>query len=91
MEENKRVKIKVNGVTKIFGKNVKQALKQLENGKSKTDILQSTGCTVGVNQASFDVHSGEIFVIMGLSGSRTLAGNEEYINNLTIDLSREVN
>jgi glycine betaine/proline transport system ATP-binding protein len=69
MEENKRVKIKVNGVTKIFGKNVKQALKQLENGKSKTDILQSTGCTVGVNQASFDVHSGEIFVIMGLSGS----------------------
>ncbi|MFC0471627.1 glycine betaine/L-proline ABC transporter ATP-binding protein [Halalkalibacter kiskunsagensis] len=69
MEEKKHVKIKVDRVTKIFGKNVKQAMQQLESGKSKTDILQSTGCTVGVNQASFDVHAGEIFVIMGLSGS----------------------
>ncbi|KHF38150.1 glycine betaine/L-proline ABC transporter ATP-binding protein ProV [Halalkalibacter okhensis] len=66
---DKTVKIKVDQVTKIFGKNVKQALKQLESGKTKTEILSDTGCTVGVNQASFDVHSGEIFVIMGLSGS----------------------
>ncbi|GAE28032.1 glycine betaine ABC transport system [Halalkalibacter wakoensis JCM 9140] len=66
---DKKVKIKVDHVTKIFGKNVKQASNQLKDGKSKADILKNTGCTVGVNQATFDVHSGEIFVIMGLSGS----------------------
>ncbi|GAE32968.1 glycine betaine ABC transport system [Halalkalibacter hemicellulosilyticusJCM 9152] len=65
----REVKIKVEAVTKIFGKNVKQALQQLKEGKTKQEILEKTGCTVGVNQASFEVHKGEIFVIMGLSGS----------------------
>lgn len=69
METKSTIKIKVDNVTKIFGKNVKQALQKLESGKSKSEILKETGCTVGVNRASFDVHSGEIFVIMGLSGS----------------------
>ncbi|WP_442593860.1 quaternary amine ABC transporter ATP-binding protein [Neobacillus sp. D3-1R] len=69
MENGKTVKIKVDGITKIFGKNIKQALQQLKNGLTKTEILSNTGCTVGVNQADFEVHSGEIFVIMGLSGS----------------------
>ncbi|MBU3232203.1 glycine betaine/L-proline ABC transporter ATP-binding protein [Alkalihalobacillus clausii] len=41
----------------------------LAQGKSKADILKETGHTVGVNQASFEVEDGEIFVIMGLSGS----------------------
>jgi glycine betaine/proline transport system ATP-binding protein len=69
MDYQNQIKIKVEQVTKIFGKNTKQALQQLSNGKSKSEILQSTGCTVGVNQASFEVKTGEIFVIMGLSGS----------------------
>jgi glycine betaine/proline transport system ATP-binding protein len=69
MDEKNTIKIKVEKVTKIFGKNTKQALQQLSNGKSKQEILQNTGCTVGVNQASFEVRTGEIFVIMGLSGS----------------------
>lgn len=62
-------KIKVENVSKIFGKNPKQGLKLLDNGKSKQEILQETGMTVGVNKASFEVYPGEIFVIMGLSGS----------------------
>lgn len=69
METNKSIKISVDNVTKVFGKNVKQAIQQLEKGKSKAEILNQTGCTIGVNQASFDVYAGEIFVIMGLSGS----------------------
>src|SRR5699024_2934173 len=36
---------------------------------SKSEILEQTGNTVGVNRASFSVDAGEIFVIMGLSGS----------------------
>lgn len=62
-------KIKVNGLTKIFGKNPKAGMKLLEEGKTKDEILQRTGLTVGVNQVSFEVEEGELFVIMGLSGS----------------------
>lgn len=68
MGEN-QVKIKVNEVTKIFGKSPKKALQLVKAGKSKEQILKETGSTVGVNRASFEVKSGEIFVIMGLSGS----------------------
>ncbi|MCM3548596.1 glycine betaine/L-proline ABC transporter ATP-binding protein [Alkalihalobacillus clausii] len=62
-------KIRVEGLTKVFGKKPKRALDMLAQGKSKADILKETGHTVGVNQASFEVEDGEIFVIMGLSGS----------------------
>ncbi|RKL65118.1 glycine betaine/L-proline ABC transporter ATP-binding protein [Salipaludibacillus neizhouensis] len=61
--------IKVEGLTKVFGKRSKQGLELLKQGKSKDDILAETGLTIGVNQASFEVNDAEIFVIMGLSGS----------------------
>lgn len=61
--------IKVDKLTKIFGKRPKQAVSLLEEDKSKDEILKQTGMTVGVNQASFEVEAGEVFVIMGLSGS----------------------
>ncbi|WP_445488643.1 glycine betaine/L-proline ABC transporter ATP-binding protein ProV [Niallia sp. 03133] len=63
------VKVKIEDVTKIFGKNSKKAITLLNNGSSKGEILKKTGSTVGVNKASFEVKAGEIFVIMGLSGS----------------------
>ena len=31
--------------------------------------FQQAGCIVGVNNASFEVHQGELLIIMGLSGS----------------------
>ncbi|EAC2964858.1 glycine betaine/L-proline ABC transporter ATP-binding protein [Listeria monocytogenes] len=62
-------KIKVEELTKIFGKKASKASSLLSQGKSKTDILKETGTTIGVNKASFSVEEGEIFVIMGLSGS----------------------
>jgi glycine betaine/proline transport system ATP-binding protein len=61
--------IKVENLTKVFGRNTKQALQLLEEGKTKDEILKETGATVGVNRANFTVEEGEIFVIMGLSGS----------------------
>lgn len=69
MGADNKPKVKVKNVTKVFGRNVKRALRLLEEGKSKQDILKQTSCTVGVNQASFEIYAGEIFVIMGLSGS----------------------
>ncbi len=62
-------KIKVEGLTKVFGKKPKRALDMLKEGKKKPEILEKTGLTVGVDRASFEVEDGEIFVIMGLSGS----------------------
>ena len=61
--------IEVKDLTKVFGKKSKQALKLLDKGLKKEEILKETGATVGVNRASFAVEEGEIFVIMGLSGS----------------------
>lgn len=61
--------IEAKNLSKVFGKNPKQALELLDKGLSKEEILKKTGSTVGVNRASFTVEPGEIFVIMGLSGS----------------------
>ncbi len=69
MEEGKKVKLRIENITKIFGENVEDALRLLKEGKTKEEVLEETGATVGVNQANFDIYDGEIFVIMGLSGS----------------------
>src|SRR5690625_4162140 len=61
-------KIKLENVTKIFGKRPEKALKMLPE-HTKEEILEKTGHTVGVNNVSFEVEEGEAFVVMGLSGS----------------------
>jgi glycine betaine/proline transport system ATP-binding protein len=62
-------KITVKNLYKIFGSRPSQAMELLKKGKGKDAILDETGMTVGVNNASFSIDGGEIFVIMGLSGS----------------------
>jgi glycine betaine/proline transport system ATP-binding protein len=39
------------------------------SGKSKAEVERTTGATIGVYDANFDVQQSEIFVIIGLSGS----------------------
>jgi len=68
-KEIKNPKIKVENLTKVFGKNAKETLKFLELGMKKNEILKKNGTTVGIDNASFEIEEGEIFVIMGLSGS----------------------
>ncbi|MDN6639168.1 MAG: glycine betaine/L-proline ABC transporter ATP-binding protein [Tetragenococcus sp.] len=62
-------KVRIEHLTKVFGRRTQQALEQVKAGKSKQEILEETGATVGVHDVSFDVNEGEVFVIMGLSGS----------------------
>ncbi|MEW9672558.1 glycine betaine/L-proline ABC transporter ATP-binding protein [Ammoniphilus sp. 3BR4] len=69
MDKAVKAKFKVSNVTKVFGDRPEQAIRYLVEGKTKKEILEETGMTVGVNKANFEVGSGEIFVIMGLSGS----------------------
>jgi len=63
------IKISVKNLYKVFGTNIKQAMKMLDQGHDKDAIHEKTGATVGVQAADFDIRTGEIFVIMGLSGS----------------------
>ncbi len=62
-------KIRVENIEKIFGDNVEEARKHLENGIPNNQILEKTGCAIGVNDATFEVYEGETLVVMGLSGS----------------------
>lgn len=62
-------KIKVENLTKIFGKKTKRALSMFEEKKTKEEILEATGATVGVSNVDLEIRENEIFVIMGLSGS----------------------
>ena len=64
-----KVKLKVQNLYKIFGPQPKKAMKLLSQGLTKDEIFKQTETTVGVQDASFNIHTGEIFVIMGLSGS----------------------
>ncbi|PID74417.1 MAG: proline/glycine betaine ABC transporter ATP-binding protein ProV [Desulfobacterales bacterium] len=61
--------IVINKLYKIFGKSPDKAMALLRSGKTKEEIYETTGMTVGVQDASFEVTKGEIFVVMGLSGS----------------------
>ena len=60
--------IKSESVYKIFGNNAETLLKE-HKGKVDAQKFQDAGCIVGVNNASFEVHKGEMLVVMGLSGS----------------------
>ncbi|WP_435100005.1 glycine betaine/L-proline ABC transporter ATP-binding protein ProV [Arhodomonas sp. AD133] len=62
-------KIVVEGLYKIFGPDPDEAFRLLDQGMEKDEIFEKTGNTVGVQDASFTINEGEIFVIMGLSGS----------------------
>lgn len=62
-------KVRVEHLTKVFGKRSQQALAMVKENKSKNEIVEKTGATVGVYDVSFEVNAGETFVIMGLSGS----------------------
>lgn len=63
------VKVEVKSLYKIFGPHPKKAMTMLEQGLDKEEIFAKTETTVGVQDASFEIYTGEIFVIMGLSGS----------------------
>ena len=66
--KQKQPVVKCESVYKIFGENAEKML-QSSNGKVDAKEFQDAGCVVGVNNASFEVHHGEMLVIMGLSGS----------------------
>ncbi|WP_218133186.1 quaternary amine ABC transporter ATP-binding protein [Methanofollis tationis] len=68
-QEIQKPKLVIHSLYKIFGNRPKAALSLLEMGRSKEEILEETGQTVGLQAIDLEILEGEIFVIMGLSGS----------------------
>ena len=65
---NQKPVIKCESVYKIFGTNANKLLENA-NGPISAEEFQKAGCIIGVNDASFEIHKGEMLVVMGLSGS----------------------
>lgn len=62
------VKISCKHLWQLFGKGTAGFLEQHQYNPSDAD-LESAGIIAAIRDVSFDVHAGEILVIMGLSGS----------------------
>jgi len=62
--------ITLEGVWKIFGDRAQEAIKAVESrGLGKPEVLEEFGAVIGIADCSFEVARGEIFCVMGLSGS----------------------
>ncbi|TSJ60471.1 choline ABC transporter ATP-binding protein [Starkeya sp. 3C] len=53
----------------VFGADQKGALKLIDEGRSREEILTATGAVLGAAGVSLAIERGEICVLMGLSGS----------------------
>jgi glycine betaine/proline transport system ATP-binding protein len=62
--------IRVESVYKIFGPQPRgRAFELTRSGLSKDEVFRHSGHVVGLNNVEFSVQEGELFVVMGLSGS----------------------
>ena len=61
--------VSVEGVWKVFGRKPGEAREMAEAGATREEIQTAIGSVVAVRDVSFQVATGETFVVMGLSGS----------------------
>ncbi|MEM7406337.1 MAG: betaine/proline/choline family ABC transporter ATP-binding protein [Pseudomonadota bacterium] len=62
--------IRLDAVWKIFGSRATEAMAAIQQDNlSKAEVLEQFQCVVGVADCSFSIEKGEIFCVMGLSGS----------------------
>ena len=61
--------LKVEHLTKMFGRRKSQAKEMQAKGRSRDDILKETGVTIAVDDVSFEAERGKTFSLIGLSGS----------------------
>ncbi len=66
---SKNIKVSIRSLYKIFGPDPQSVLGKVQNGMSKTDLLEEHNHVLGLHDINVDMNEGEITVIMGLSGS----------------------
>lgn len=69
MTEEKDIILRAENITKIYGSNRAAAREMIKKGCSKEELFKQTGVTVAVDNISFEVERGKIYVLIGLSGS----------------------
>ena len=69
MKNNENIVLEVKNLSKLFGKNKVPAFEMMKKGSDKKEVAKKLGVTVAVNDVSFQVERGKIFVLIGLSGS----------------------
>lgn len=69
MEKIKDPIIRVEHVSKLYGPNKAEAARMMEEGSTKAEVYEKTGCTVALWDVNLEIPRGKIFVIIGLSGS----------------------
>lgn len=62
-------KLELHQLIKVFGSNPAEAVRLLEQGRSKNEVQEATGLNVGLAGVSATFKKGEISCVMGLSGS----------------------
>lgn len=63
------VKIKIESLYKIFGKNPKEGMEHVKNGIGKDELLAKYSHVLGLQDINLNIEEKNIQVIMGLSGS----------------------
>jgi len=74
--------VKVDNMSVVFGTNAQRqaAIELLDENMTADEIREETGATVAVKNLSFEIEEGELFVIVGLSGS----GKSSFIRTLNL-------
>lgn len=62
-------KVRLRGLYKIFGTDSQSALKHVQAGMGKEELLAKHHHVLGLQDINVDMQAGEITVVMGLSGS----------------------
>jgi glycine betaine/proline transport system ATP-binding protein len=63
------VKIKIENLYKIFGRNSINSIELVQNGMSKDELLEKKGHVLGLNNINMSIEESSVHVVMGLSGS----------------------
>ncbi|MDD3202472.1 MAG: betaine/proline/choline family ABC transporter ATP-binding protein [Pygmaiobacter massiliensis] len=69
METKNNIILRAEHVCKLYGANKNEAARLMEEGGDRNTAKQKTGVTAAIWDVNFEVQRGEIFVIIGLSGS----------------------
>ena len=63
------IAVRAQGIWKVFGRNPERVLEPKYRDLPKKELQRRTGCVVGLRDVNLEVKTGELFVLMGLSGS----------------------
>lgn len=61
--------ISIHNLYKIFGSDPNEAMKRVQKGMGKNELLEATGHVLGISDICLEIKKNKVQVIMGLSGS----------------------